>query len=101
VTASRALEIALVDFAVPRDKLMEECRRRAEELSANSHPAMQSLKRLFQSSLVPEYSGTLLRAREEFAFCCTAGDKNQRLELSRKMRINNFRQTLTTSKTNE
>ncbi|MBZ5532817.1 MAG: enoyl-CoA hydratase/isomerase family protein [Acidobacteriia bacterium] len=101
VTVSRGLEIGLVDFAVPRNQLMEESRRRADELSANSQPATQSLKRLIQSALVPEYAGTLQRAREEFAFCCTSGDKNQRLELSRQMRINNFRQTLTTTKTNE
>jgi len=101
VPASRALEIGLIDFAIPRDKLMEECRRRADELAANSQPAIQSVKRLFQSSLVPEYEGTLQKAREEFTFCCTSGDKNQRLELSRQMRINNFRQTLTTAKTNE
>jgi enoyl-CoA hydratase/carnithine racemase len=100
ITASRALEIGLVDSAVPRDKLGDECRGRAEEVSANSQPALQSLKRLFQDSLIPRYAEMLQRAREEFAFCCTSGDKNQRLELSRQMRINNFRQTLTT-KTNE
>lgn len=100
VTASLALDIGLVDFAVSRDKLMEECRQRANELSSNSQPAIQSVKRLFQASLIPEYEGTLQRAREEFTFCCTSGDKNQRLELSRQSRINNFRQTLVT-KTNE
>jgi enoyl-CoA hydratase len=100
VTASLALDIGLVDFVVSRDKLMEECRQRANELSSNSQPAIQSMKRLFQASLVPEYEETLQKAREEFTFCCTSGDKNERLELSRQSRIKNFRQTLVT-KTNE
>lgn len=99
ITASHALEIGLVDLAVPRGQLVEECRQRANELSANSQPAMQSLKRLFQSSLVPEYTATLKQAREEFAVCCTSGDKNQRIESSRQMRIHNFRQTLTAKTT--
>src|SRR6202012_5340968 len=43
VTAAFALNIGLVDFAVSRDKLMEECRRRANNISSNSQSAIQSM----------------------------------------------------------
>jgi enoyl-CoA hydratase len=97
-TAARALEIGLVDVAVAKHQLMEEAFRVTAEISDNSRPAVQSLKRLFHFSLLPEYEDTLRQAREAFSYCCTSGDKNRRLEASRQMRINSFRHSVSSSK---
>lgn len=95
ITAARALEVGLADLAAPRASLLETALSRVNAVLANSRPALQGIKRLLRSSRGSNFVDALRDAEREFASCCTAGDKDARIDASRGERVRSFGQSLT------
>jgi enoyl-CoA hydratase/carnithine racemase len=92
VTGTRALDIGLVDEVVPLDQVLKSALDRCGLVLENSPAAIRALKRL----LVPRserarFADALRQAADEFAVCCSRGDKNERIDAFRRESIQIFR----------
>jgi enoyl-CoA hydratase/carnithine racemase len=64
IDAARALQLGLVNFVFPADKLLEESLKVAQKLAAVSRPAMAETKRLFHEVAELGLEVALTRGRE-------------------------------------
>jgi enoyl-CoA hydratase/carnithine racemase len=95
VTGTQALAIGLVDELAPPDQVLKSALDRCGLVLENSPAAIRALKRL----LVPHserdrFADALRQATDEFAACCSLGDKNERIDAFRRESVQVFRRVI-------